>query len=77
MNLRTSVGGVPLSCCVYNASGPKSGHVSDLENVGKSRSGAVLSKSATLIKQNGNPLPRLKQINMGGGLAEGEPIRAL
>ena len=69
--LRTSVGGVPLDCCIYNASGPKSGHVSDLTNVGKSRSGAVLSKSATLIKQSGNPLPRLKQIKMGGGLAEG------
>ena len=71
MSLRTSIAGVPLECCVYNASGPKSGHVSDLTNVANSRSGAILSKSATLIKQSGNPLPRLKQVKMGGSLAEG------
>ena len=55
--LATTVGGVPLSCCIYNASGPKSGHVTDLTNVGASAAGAVLSKSATLVKQTGNPLP--------------------
>ena len=66
VSLRTSVAGVPLECCVYNASGPKSGHVSDLTNVGKSRAGAVLSKSATLVKQSGNPLPRLKKIPLSG-----------
>ena len=65
-SLQTKVGGISLECCVYNASGPKSGHVSDLANVGKSRSGAVLSKSATLEKQSGNPLPRLKKIPLGG-----------
>jgi len=71
-SLRTTVGGVHLECCIYNASGPKSGHVSDLSNVGKSRSGAVLSKSATLVKQSGNALPRLKKIPLGGaGLCEG------
>jgi dihydroorotate dehydrogenase len=50
-SLATTVAGVPLGCCVYNASGPKSGHVSDLVNVGSSAAGAVLSKSATLVKQ--------------------------
>lgn len=70
-SLRTEIGGVPLECCIYNASGPKSGHVSDLVNVGKSAAGAVLSKSATLEKQSGNPLPRLKKIPLGAGLCEG------
>ncbi len=65
-SLRTRVGPVSLECCIYNASGPKSGHISDLAAVGKSRSGAVLSKSATLVKQSGNALPRLKRIPMGG-----------
>jgi len=70
-SLRTTVAGIPLECAVYNASGPKSGHVSDLVNVGKSRAGAVLAKSATLVKQGGNPLPRLKKIPMGAGMAQG------
>lgn len=70
-SLRTTVAGIPLECAVYNASGPKSGHVSDLINVGKSCAGAVLSKSATLVKQSGNPLPRLKKISLGQGLAQG------
>lgn len=54
-SLATSIGGVALECCIYNASGPKSGHVSDLVNVAASRSGAVLSKSATLEKQCNMP----------------------
>jgi dihydroorotate dehydrogenase (fumarate) len=70
MSLATTIGGIPLACCVYNASGPNSGHVTDLVNVGKSQSGAVLSKSATLVKQSGNELPRLKKIEMGGGICE-------
>jgi len=66
-SLETKVAGVPLLCCIYNASGPKSGHVSDLKNVGTSKAGCVLSKSATLAAQSGNPLPRLKKIPLGGG----------
>lgn len=64
-SLATTLAGISLDCCVYNASGPKSGHISDLTNVGKSRSGAVLAKSATLLKQTGNDLPRLRKIEMG------------
>ena len=71
MSLKTTVAGIELDCCIYNASGPKSGHVSDLANVGKSRAGAVLSKSATLVKQTGNPLPRLRKIELGGDFCAG------
>lgn len=70
-DLSTTVGGVKLSCAIYNASGPKSGHASDLVNVGASRAGAVLSKSATLKKQTGNPFPRLKKVGLGGVLCDG------
>ena len=70
-SLRTTVGGVSLECCIYNASGPKSGHIADLANIGKTQAGAVLSKSATLEKQSGNPLPRLKKIPLNGKLCEG------
>src|SRR5687768_12304678 len=65
--LRTEVAGVQLECCVYNASGPRTGSLEALEKIAQSKSGAVLSKSATLQKQDGNPLPRfVNKINLGG-----------
>jgi dihydroorotate dehydrogenase len=33
--------------------------------IGASRSGAVLSKSATVLKQVGNPFPRYKELELG------------
>ena len=38
-----------------------------LENIGKSQAGAVLAKSATVLKQEGNPTPRYKEIEIGNG----------
>mmetsp|Transcript_3894 Transcript_3894/g.10196 ORF Transcript_3894/g.10196 Transcript_3894/m.10196 type:complete len:384 (-) Transcript_3894:115-1266(-) len=59
INLETSVGGVPFSTCVYNASGPRSGASQALAKVAASSAGAILTKSATLIEQSGNPQPRV------------------
>lgn len=59
INLETTVGGIPLATCVYNASGPRSGTSAALSKVATSTAGAVLSKSATLLSQKGNPLPRV------------------
>lgn len=58
VDLSTSVAGIPLPCCIYNASGPRSGTSSALHKIAASQAGAVLSKSATLVKQSGNPQPR-------------------
>ena len=38
-DLRTCVGGVELACCVYNASGPRTGSVDALAKIGASRAG--------------------------------------
>ena len=57
-DLQTTLAGIQLSSCVYNASGPRSGTAAALQKVALSKSGAVLAKSATLLSQNGNPLPR-------------------
>jgi dihydroorotate dehydrogenase (fumarate) len=59
-DLRTSLGGgkVQLSSAVYNASGPRSGTAAALHKVAVSQAGAVLTKSATLEAQTGNPQPR-------------------
>mmetsp|Transcript_18602 Transcript_18602/g.25792 ORF Transcript_18602/g.25792 Transcript_18602/m.25792 type:complete len:337 (-) Transcript_18602:154-1164(-) len=86
VSLETIVGGVPLKCCVYNSAGPRSGSKNSLVQILRSHSGAVVSKSATLIAQNGNPLPRTLQIPlnnsetdwlMGSLNSEGLPNRGI
>ena len=54
---------------MYNASGPRTGSHAALHKIGASASGAVLSKSATVLAQDGNPLPRYKELEMGAGRA--------
>mmetsp|Transcript_43792 Transcript_43792/g.139591 ORF Transcript_43792/g.139591 Transcript_43792/m.139591 type:complete len:380 (-) Transcript_43792:109-1248(-) len=65
--LETTVAGVKLGCCVYNASGPRTGLGGALVKIGQSRAGAVLSKSATLLPQDGNAMPRYKELDLGKG----------
>ncbi len=68
MSLETEIAGIPLSSCIYNASGPRTTTKGMLVNIGESKSGAVLGKSCTLNKQNGNPMPRaIKNIDLGDG----------
>jgi dihydroorotate dehydrogenase (fumarate) len=57
-DLATSVGGISLGTCVYNASGPRTGSSAALAKIAASSAGAVLTKSATLQPQSGNPQPR-------------------
>jgi len=59
INLETTVGGIHLATCVYNASGPRSGASQALAKIATSSAGAVLSKSATVESQKGNPQPRV------------------
>eukprot|EP01034_Spumella_vulgaris_P024117 gene24117-30425_t len=51
--LNSSVGGLHLACCVYNASGPRTYSVEALTKIAESRSGAVLAKSS--INSEGLP----------------------
>mmetsp|Transcript_4196 Transcript_4196/g.4356 ORF Transcript_4196/g.4356 Transcript_4196/m.4356 type:complete len:386 (+) Transcript_4196:63-1220(+) len=70
--LKTTVAGFDLDCCVYNASGPRTGTIEALEKIGSSKSGVILSKSATLNAQDGNALPRfINKIELGPGLCDG------
>jgi dihydroorotate dehydrogenase (fumarate) len=70
--LSTVIAGIPLDSCIYNASGPRTGSIEALNKIGESNSGAILSKSATLIQQEGNPLPRfVNKIYLGEDYAEG------
>ena len=70
--LKTTIGGVAIDTCIYNASGPRSGTKEALEKIAESRSGVVLSKSCTLNEQKGNPLPRsINSVNMGSSYCHG------
>ena len=61
VSLATTIAGgkISLSTCVYNASGPRTGSSAALQKIAASAAGAVLTKSATLVKQTGNPQPRI------------------
>jgi len=70
--LHTNIAGIDLDCCIYNASGPRTGSIESLMKIGSSRSGAILSKSATKLGQEGNPTPRfINKIDLGGQLCQG------
>ena len=56
--LSSTLAGIPLSNCIYNASGPRTGSSAAMSKIAASASGAVLAKSATIKSQKGNPLPR-------------------
>ena len=66
--LNTAVAGIELGSCVFNASGPRTSSIEMLEKIARSGSALVLSKSATLLEQAGNPMPRfIKEVNLGPG----------
>lgn len=73
-DLSTTVAGIPLATCLYNASGPRSGNSTVLAKIcASSSTGAVLSKSATLQAQTGNPQPRIHHADNASFNSEGLP----
>lgn len=64
--ISTRLGKLSLSSCIYNASGPRTGSIEALMKIGESSSGAVLTKSSTLVEQSGNNFPRfINKISLG------------
>ena len=73
VSLKTTVAGIPMDCCIYNASGPRTGASAALAKICASKSGGVLAKSATVLKQTGNPQPRTWQSDAASLNSEGLP----
>jgi dihydroorotate dehydrogenase (fumarate) len=73
INLSTTIGNIPLNSCIYNASGPKCTTKEELKNIGKSFSGAILTKSSTLELRDGNPSPRYFENDLGSINSMGLP----
>src|SRR6185503_633343 len=58
MDLGTTIAGVRFPSCLMNASGALCVTREELESLGRSRSGAIVTKSMTLEPRSGNPEPR-------------------
>jgi dihydroorotate dehydrogenase (fumarate) len=60
IDLSVTIAGIYFPTCLYNASGPRCGTAEAMGKIAASTAtGAVLTKSATLEAQTGNPLPRV------------------
>ncbi|GAB1724033.1 MAG: dihydroorotate oxidase [Nitrospira sp. CR1.1] len=58
MNLSTTIAGVTFPSCFMNASGALCMTREELLALGRSRAGAIVTKSMTVEPRNGNPEPR-------------------
>lgn len=73
ISLATEIAGNKLASCLYNASGPLCSTTDELNAIGESAAGAILSKSATLEKREGNPSPRYVETSWGSINSMGLP----
>ncbi|HZC68051.1 MAG TPA: dihydroorotate oxidase, partial [Nitrospirales bacterium] len=58
VDLSCTIAGVRFSLCLMNASGALCVTLAELEALGRSRAGAIVTKSMTLEARTGNPAPR-------------------
>lgn len=72
-SLSTAIAGIPLQSCLYNASGPLCTTEEELNALGHSAAGAILSKSATMEARQGNPEPRYYETSWGSINSMGLP----
>ncbi len=73
--LRTTIAGIKLESCIYNASGPKATDFDSLTIIAHSHAGAIVTKTATTTaKTNGHTTPQSKTareiIDMGRAYSE-------
>jgi dihydroorotate dehydrogenase (fumarate) len=61
VDVSTTIAGMRLEYPIFNASGPLCTTERDLRDIGESYSGAILSKSCTLVARSGNLEPRYKE----------------
>ncbi len=76
-NISTTIGTVELRSCIYNASGPLCATKEELNNIGKSKAGAIISKSSTEQYREGNPKPRYFENELGSINSMGLPNMGL
>lgn len=73
MSLSTKISNLELESCLMNASGPKCTTLPELQDLQRSNSGCIVSKSATLESRLGNPEPRYWDDELGSINSMGLP----
>lgn len=73
MSYSTSIAGISLKHCIFNASGPKCESLEELRTIGESNACAILTKSCTFEPRSGNPEPRYHDIEHGSINSMGLP----
>jgi dihydroorotate dehydrogenase (fumarate) len=73
MDLSVSIAGVKFPACFMNASGALCVTREELTALGRSRSGAIVTKSMTVEARQGNPLPRYHAFTGGSINSMGLP----
>src|SRR4030043_2439261 len=73
IDLSSTIAGIKLDGCVFNACGIRDETLLDLENLAKSESAAILTKSCTLEARKGNPIPRYANLEYGSINSMGLP----
>ncbi|MFH1358455.1 MAG: dihydroorotate oxidase [archaeon] len=72
-SLNTTIAGIPLKHCIFNASGPMCTTLEELEIIGNSNASAIMMKSCTLEQRDGNPEPRYQDLEFGSINSMGLP----
>ena len=73
IDISTNIAGIKLDGCVFNACGIRDETLLDFENLAKSKSAAILTKSCTLEARKGNPIPRYANLEYGSINSMGLP----
>lgn len=68
---KTKIAGIEFNSCILNASGPRSHTLEELQEIGKSKSGAIMMKSCTIEPRKGNEEPWSFDLPFGYFQSEG------
>src|SRR4030042_6432998 len=73
VDISSTIAGIKLDGCVFNACGIRDETLLELENLAKSESTAILTKSCTVEPRKGNPIPRYANLEYGSINSMGLP----
>ncbi|KPJ55787.1 dihydroorotate dehydrogenase [Parcubacteria bacterium DG_74_2] len=73
MPTKTKIAGIEFDSYIFNASGIKDGTFEELEEIGNSKSSAIMLKSCTIEPRKGNEEPREVKLPFGYFQSEGLP----
>ncbi|MBI2545629.1 dihydroorotate oxidase [Candidatus Woesearchaeota archaeon] len=73
ISTKAAIAGITIEPCIFNAAGPLCVTKEELEAIGSSHSGAIMTKSCTFEPRPGNPEPRYYEDALGSINSMGLP----